>query len=315
MTKKKILAIGLAILMVFALSMCGETESQSNAQVDLKGTFLLTSNDDNLNAELETGKKYVLAVFDIINSGNDNVHVSNLSANLQFADNKYPVIIKPGKILNSFFKNDGYYDYSFNQEILGSDTNPKRVCIAFQINPNDLTGDRSANLSISANGINKTTFPLTFDDFQEISVPDGIFAVEENPDEYQIIHSIKSRVTVARGTFGIVKSTLQEVSLSGHSKYDAEQLATLINASKACLGTYPVDIGVSVITETMIASTDLPFFDISTVSKTYPELVEKIKLLGDYLGKFSEAGLTTDDACDLCDKAIDLANEIIDYFE
>lgn len=107
-----------AIFLLFAmllLSACGGgTDSNaSKTQIDVKGVFLLEPSDQlNLSAEgLDTVQRYLFAVYDVDNSGNDsNVEVSGFSDAVEVTLNDTNTYeqCSGSTLIRNFIDNSGY---------------------------------------------------------------------------------------------------------------------------------------------------------------------------------------------------------------
>lgn len=314
MFKKLTLLVALSMLLI-ALAGCGEAEPKTALQVDLKGTFILTPNEKyDLSEELDDGKAYVLAVLDLTNPGDSNEMVSHLSSTLKFSANEYKAITAPRDVLKCFFANDGYYDLSYSGEMLGGDTNPKRICIAFQINPNDVANCCPAALNFTLGELGTKTFALETDDFQNITLFDNVFSVEENPDEYQLLRSMKARTEWVQRFFIMFKSYITDnrASLTVDTVISMRTLAEYMLKSD-------LPIGLTITSSASggsITTDELPKFSMAVIKKYYPELEEKINYLNGYLTKTDNSGdLSAYDLINMLNKAIDLADEIMEYFD
>lgn len=314
MFKKLTLLVALSMLLI-ALAGCGEAQPKTALQVDLKGTFILTPNEEyDLSEELDDGKAYVLAVLDLTNPGDANEMLSNLLSTLKFSANEYEAITAPGDVLKSFFENDGYYDLSFRGEMLGGDTNPKRICIAFQINPNDVANCCPAYLNFTLGELGTKTFTLESNDFQNITLFDNVFSVEENPDEYQLLRSVKARTEWVQRFFIMFKSYITDniTSLTVDTVISSRTLAGYTLTSDIPVG-FTITSSVS---GGAVTTDELPKFSMAVIKKYYPELEEKINYLNGYLAKTDYSGDLSDyDLINMLNKAINLADEIIEYFD
>lgn len=107
-----------AIFLLFAmllLSACGGgTDSNAGkTQIDVKGVFLLEPSDQlNLSAEgLDTVQRYLFAVYDVDNSGNDsNVEVSGFSDAVEVTLNDTNTYeqCSGSTLIRNFIDNSGY---------------------------------------------------------------------------------------------------------------------------------------------------------------------------------------------------------------
>ncbi len=132
-----------AIFLLFAmllLSACGGgTDSNaSKTQIDVKGVFLLEPSDQlNLSAEgLDTVQRYLFAVYDVDNSGNDsNVEVSGFSDAVEVTLNDTNTYeqCSGSTLIRNFIDNSGLYHAGRMRYALGRQrAGPHDFCICGQ---------------------------------------------------------------------------------------------------------------------------------------------------------------------------------------
>lgn len=216
MTKKKILAIGLAILMMFVLAGCGG--SKSNVEVDLKGVFIIEPEDETwikaLDKDLDDGLCYVLAVYDMQASTKANVELNTQTSLLMNNANEYTPVYDSNKRIGVFLENSGYkYNTGDEPYTLLAGNDPLRFCMAFEVNKNDFADNYNGKISIK-NSDSKTIaeYKLTQDNCQTVACFDDIFIIENEPENYQMAHSIKARTSLAIPWFSYYDPDFAEIA-------------------------------------------------------------------------------------------------------
>lgn len=199
---KRITALLLSLTMVLSLCACGGESNEvdsSKAKIDVKGTFLLEPSDelDFSDEGLDPVQRYLIVIYDIDNSKNDsNLELSLFDHAIKITlngTNSYTQSDGCGKAMNAFVENSGYYT-SRDYGTLWGGSDPVRMIAPFAINKNDIKEDWSAKISFDLASSLSTTVDIAGTDIQTIGLFDEVFSVEDDPDTYQLIHSIKRRV-------------------------------------------------------------------------------------------------------------------------
>ena len=200
-----------AIFLLFAmllLSACGGgTDSNaSKTQIDVKGVFLLEPSDQlNLSAEgLDTVQRYLFAVYDVDNSENDsNVDLSGFSDAVEVTLNDTNTYeqCSGSTLIRNFIDNSGYTTPGERGTLWGG-SEPVRMISAFAVNQNDMKDGCTAklNFNLSLNAQLRYTAEVAGTDIQTIAWPDGVFAVEDDPDAWQLVHSVKIRAQICKNS-------------------------------------------------------------------------------------------------------------------
>ena len=284
MKKKTVIFAMLAVLL---LSGCGgktaDSSAESKTKIDVKGVFLLEPSESlDLSSEgLDSVQRYVFAVYDVDNSGNaENVELSpfNSSVKLTLNDtNTYEQSSSYRTTMQNFIKSSGYA-LSTSYGTLWGGSEPVRMIALFAINGNDISDDCTAKLDfdLSQDTPVRYTDELGRTDIQTIAWPDGIFAVEDDPDAYQLIHSVRIRAQICR-------NALETASQANQNKNNEVRDLNL-GISKMFFSA-DANWGVSCACDVSgnALSDDLPRWNIETVRKYEPELAEQISTITDSL--------------------------------
>ncbi len=279
MKKKTIIFAMLAVLLLSGCGGTAEDSAASKTSIDVKGVFLLEPSEQlDLSSEgLDSVQRYVFAVYDVDNSGNaENVELSPFSDSVKLKlndTNTYEQNNSYGTILRNFIENSGYAS-STSYGTLWGGSEPVRMVAAFAVNGNDISDDCSAKLYFDlAQGtrvIDADEFSGT--DIQTIAWPDGIFAVEDDPDAYQMIHSVKNRAQMCRNGLDAA-SRAEQLGDKATRKLDHTMSKTA----------FQDNIGMGVSCASAVFTADLPALNIETVRKYEPELAEQISTISSSL--------------------------------
>lgn len=284
MKKKTVIFAMLAVLL---LSGCGgktaDSSAESKTKIDVKGVFLLEPSESlDLSSEgLNAVQRYVFAVYDVDNSGNaENVELSpfNSSVKLTLNDtNTYEQSSSYRITMQNFIKSSGYA-LSTSYGTLWGGSEPVRMVAAFAVNGNDISDDCSAKLYFDlAQGTPvRYTDERSRTDIQTIAWPDGIFAVEDDPDAYQLIHSVQIRAQICRNAL----ETASQANQNKNNEVRDLNLGigkTIFSADANWGVSCACDVSGNALLD------DLPRWNIETVRKYEPELAEQISTITDSL--------------------------------
>ena len=199
---KRTITLLLALIMMVSLCACG---GNAKAQIDVKGLFLLEPSDELDFSEegLDSVQRYLLVIYDVDNSGNDrNEELSSRSDSVTITlngTNSYEQLLTSGEgaALKAFRENCGY-ETSVNYGTLWGGSEPIRMLAVFAVNGNDLKQDSSARISFDLSDDLNASVDAAGADIQTIGLLDEVFSVEEDPDAYQLIHSVKRRAEICK---------------------------------------------------------------------------------------------------------------------
>ena len=253
-----------AIFLLFAmllLSACGGgTDSNaSKTQIDVKGVFLLEPSDQlNLSAEgLDTVQRYLFAVYDVDNSGNDsNVELSGFSDAVEVTLNDTNTYeqCSGSTLIRNFIDNSGYTTPGECGTLWGG-SEPVRMISAFAVNQNDMKDGCTAklNFNLSLNAQLRYTAE-----------------VEDDPDAWQLVHSVKIRAQIC-------KNSLEAASRAEQNRdTDTRDLNLTI-----CKSVLEDNLwGVSCVADNSV-TTELPVFSLATIQGCEPELAEQVSTVRD----------------------------------
>lgn len=270
-----------AIFLLFAmllLSACGGgTDSNAGkTQIDVKGVFLLEPSDQlNLSTEgLDTVQRYLFAVYDVDNSGNDsNVEVSGFSDAVEVTLNDTNTYeqCSGSTLIRNFIDNSGYTTPGECGTLWGG-SEPVRMISAFAVNQNDMKDGCTAklNFNLSLNAQLRYTAEIAGTDIQTIAWPDGVFAVEDDPDAWQLVHSVKIRAQIC-------KNSLEAASRAEQNRdTDTRDLNLTI-----CKSVLEDNLwGVSCVADNSV-TTELPVFSLATIQECEPELAGQVSTVRD----------------------------------
>lgn len=328
---KKLIALLLALIMALSLCACGgnagstgdaensttiqESKSDESSRIELKGTFILEPSEQlDLSGEgLDPVQRYLVIVYDVLSSDSENETLSgrNDSVTVTMNDtNTYDQLSKyDGKVLRGFRENCGYA-ISTSYETLWGGSDPVRMIAAFAINGNDIKNDCTAKFEFQLSNNLKASIDVVGTDIQTINWLDGIFAVEENPDAYQVAHLVKNRAEICKGTLEL---GAQE---NRNGKFTSAKLRFTVCG---VLWQEIEEIGGYSCGGTTTLTPELPAFNIESVRLYYPEIADKIEIIQTNIAFLNEELEKDKPDYDKTNSAYFLADdtlgEIIDYFE
>lgn len=285
---KRLLPCALALALAFSLVSCarpailsGPSEPDAPSCIDVKGLFLLEPADDlDLSNDLESVQRYLFVVYDVasldsnqeLSSRSDSIELTLNGANTY--EQKFPSY---NSVFSSFVENCGY-QVSTDYGTLWSGEDPVRMVAAFAVNKNDVEGD--CHIELDFDLANPVTFSgeYTSADVQTIDWMDDIFAVEDDPDAYQIAHSLKVRAELC-------KSQLELASQESHNG-DTSMVGLRLEIARTFFSEISELGGVDCAQGHV--TTDLPALDVDAVQLYYPELAKHIPTVYDNLSIMCE---------------------------
>ncbi len=272
---------GTALFLLLAtLLLCacggGTDLNASKTQIDVKGVFLLEPSEElDLSAEgLDPVQRYLLAVYDVDNSGNDsNVELSefNNAVKVTLNDTNTYEQNSSGTLMRNFIGNSGYSTPGECGTLWGG-SEPVRMISAFAVNQNDMKEGGTAKLSfdLSQDAPLKYTVEIARADIQTIAWPDGVFAVEDDPDAWQLGHSVKIRAQIC-------KNSLEAASRAEQNRDTGTRDLNLT----ICKSMLEDNLwGVSCAADNKV-TTELLVFSLETVRKYEPELADQVSTVKD----------------------------------
>lgn len=330
---KRYLSFLLLLALMASLVACGSGNGESIApkpdedvpavaepntpRIEVKGTFLLEPSEQlDLSGEgLDSVQRYLMVVYDVLSHESENEQLSSRDDSITITmngTNTYSQLsMYKGKVLQNFLENCGYA-VSTTYGTLWGGSEPVRMMAAFAINGNDIKDDCTAKVEFELSDNVNASVDIARTDIQIINWMDGVFAVEEHPDAYQIARSAGVRAQIC-------KNLLENASQANHDRQIAMRdvhLASLqvILAEDAVWG-----VSCSSAVGNMISSEELPTFKVDSVRIYYPEIADKIVTVSDCI-EIITTGLDQenpdyDNINSAQSLAYDTLIEIIDYFD
>ncbi|MCD8036480.1 MAG: hypothetical protein LUE88_03740 [Clostridiales bacterium] len=319
---KKALSLILILVMSLSLCACGSSnntadteETNETANIEVKGLFYLdpAENLDLSEEGLSTAQNYLLLVYDVVNNSDKNIELStsasSITLNMNNTNSYNQISPTFGDVLGAFIENCGY-SVSTKYGTLWGGSEPVRMIASFAINKNDIKDDCTAEIDFQLADDIKDNITMTAEEIQTINLPDGVFAVEDDPDAYQIARTVKSRAELC------IEYLQNAVKLENEgytiARAAAHGLAAVMFAEEgvrmSCCSA-----------ESIVGSEDLPTFNIESVSKYLPELTDKIITARDNIDiMIAELNVENPDYDKVNEAqytAYDALVEILDYFE
>lgn len=275
---RKGLCMALSVLFILTLTACGKTgETQqsiaSKDSINVQGAFILNPADNlDLSADgLDAVQHYLLVVFDVTNNSDANEDISSRNDSIKLTMNKTNVYeqlsANSGVRLRSFLENCGY-TVSTNYGTLWGGSETVRMCAAFAINGNDIKDSCTAVLDFHLSDHINASVDLTADDIQPISLFDGVFAVEENADAYQLAHSVKVRAQLC-------KTALETASQAEHNGNTDLQTVQLV----LCSALFSEETTWGVSCDGLTESDELPQFSLEAVRFVAPDDADAVEAI------------------------------------
>ena len=238
---------------------------------------------------LDTVQRYLFAVYDVDNSGNDsNVEVSGFSDAVEVTLNDTNTYeqCSGSTLIRNFIDNSGYTTPGECGTLWGG-SEPVRMISAFAVNQNDMKDGCTAklNFNLSLNAQLRYTAEVAGTDIQTIAWPDGVFAVEDDPDAWQLVHSVKIRAQIC-------KNSLEAASRAEQNRDTGTRDLNLT----ICKSMLEDNLwGVSCVADNSV-TTELPVFSLATIQGCEPELAGQVSTVRDAVETMrSELGKSSPD--------------------
>lgn len=297
-------------------SIVSQIPSPNKTDISVQGAFAYSPTSSS--SEHDSSQKYLLVVYDIANSGdaNEGISVYNDAVSITINEDKYIQITasSSSEEINAFLNNCGYAT-SMEYGQLWNNNIPVRMIAAFVVDESALTGvdDVTLNFNLSENLTDEEHISVT--DIQQISVPDGIFAVEDDPEAYQLMRSV------------YVLATFTKYSLDNLRQYSSSAPTDLILVilSYVYEAWHNTESGITCSTvqgEPPVLSDYTPVLSIDIIRAEYPDLADKVeKLINAIDILFVQSGVdfsynqSGDSFRSALATAIDRVNEVLEYYE
>ncbi len=238
---------------------------------------------------LDAVQRYLFAVYDVDNSGNDsNVELSGFSDAVQVTLNDTNTYeqCSGGTLIHNFIGNSGYTTPGERGTLWGG-SEPVRMISAFAVNQNDMKDGCTAKLdfNLSQDAQLRYTAEVAGTDIQTIAWPDGVFAVEDDPDAWQLVHSVKIRAQIC-------KNSLEAASRAEQNRDTGTRDLNLT----ICKSMLEDNLwGVSCVADNKVTA-ELPVFSLETIQRCEPELAEQVSTVRDAVETMrSELGKSSPD--------------------
>lgn len=246
----------------------------NTSRIEVKGTFLLEPSEQlDLSGEgLAPVQQYLLIVYDVLSSDSENEQLSSwddsISITMNGTNTYNQLSIYNGKALQRFRENCGYAA-STSYGTLWGGSGPVRLIAAFAINGNDIKDGCTAKVEFQLSDNLNASIDITGTDIQTIHWLDGVFAVEDNPDAYQIACSVGVRAQIC-------KKLLENASQANHDRQIAMRDVHLASLKVVLAEDTVWGVSCSSAVGNMISSEELPTFKVDSVRIYYPEIADKI---------------------------------------
>ena len=273
---KKLIAMLMAATMAFSLCACGGAETPAPSKVEeepaieVKGYFLLEpSNELEWSKEgLADVQRYFLVVYDVENKNAANEELSSfgdsITATFNGANTYEQLYTNDGNVLKTFRENCGYA-ISTSYGTLWGGSDPVRMMAAFAINGNDVKGECMAEIEFELSDNLKAKTSITAEDIKTIHWLDGIFAVESDPDAYQIARSVANRAQICK--------TALEVASQANQNKDIQLRNTQL---ALCGAIFSEESAWGVSCSATTVTSEMPTFSIESVRKYYPDVADQV---------------------------------------
>lgn len=346
---RKTLTLILIICIILSLSACGgssadeigqeqatqitTTVQESNSDLRILGSFVLEPAEglDMSSEELSDMERYFFVVYDLGNSSIENKELATAERSITITFNGVNTYESRwsirGERLEAFYENCGYKSATQYGTLFGGSA-PVRMMATFAVNVNDISEDCTAEIHFELADNLNVTANISGSDIQTIDEFDGVFAVEDDPDAYQLARSMKIRSELCLSLIEHVVSCYQD------RDFDTATVvliyASMFVSPEASYGVscaYTEDEG------SFHGSYDLPTFDLETVCSELPDIADSIRLFVNSVNTILDnwtidgTGLSSEELqtalnemnVDLINAALndvrDAAADIADYFE
>ena len=346
---RKILVLFLIISILLSLSACGGTSDsdieqepdiqvtstvqEANSDLRVLGSFVLEPSEglDMSSEELSDMERYFFVVYDLGNSSVENKELSGYESSITITFNGVNTYESKfafrGERLEAFYENCGYKSSTSYGTLFGGSATV-RMMATFAVNVNDISEDCTAEINFELADNLNVTANISGSDIQTIDEFDGVFAVEDDPDAYQLARSMKVRSELCLSLIENMVSYYQD------RDFDTATVA-LITASILVSpeASYGVSCAYTEEEGSFHGSYDLPIFDLETICSELPDIADSIRLLVNSVNTMLDnwtidgTGLSSEELqtalnemdVDLINASLndvrDAASDIADYFE
>ena len=239
--------------------------------LSIKGVFLLNpSSEISFVREITDGKQLLFVVYDINYTGSANQNLAFSSAKLiANEENTYDETSNP--YATDFVTLSGYSSLKKMDEIPGGNSSPIRTVSVFAVNPNDIKENSSYTLNLDISEKISANISLSYEDIKEISLPDEIFSIEENPQAYQVARSVATRALGAKQTVSLWTKLVPAGSYSAIVIKTTPFFSDSSKFSVAATNIQGMNFSES------INSENLKTLNIEDVKLYYPEIADEIE--------------------------------------
>lgn len=296
-------------------SIASQIQAPNKTDIILQGTFVYkpTAAD----TEIDSSREYLVVAYDITNNGNtsEGISVYNDAVTITIGKTKYSQISPSSSMeINAFVKNCGYA-LSMDYGQLWNNSVPVRMMAVFIVEESALAeaNNVTLNFSLSDNLTDKENVAIS--DIQRINVLDGIFAVEENPEAYQLMRSVFVLATFTKSGL----ETLRQYS----SQSEPNTILYILNYIYNAWHNEESGITSSTVQgEPPVLSDYTPVLSIDIIRAEYPDLADKVEELINAIDiLFVQSGVDFsynqigDSFRSALATAIDRVNEVLEYYE
>lgn len=187
------------MLLIYVAPTINFQQNQQNddgeCRINVQGAFVLLDPADKQLYSIEgldAVERYFFVVFDVTGSDTNEDISNGIQLTINNTNTYGSHYALSSTRLRTFLDNCGYADVGEYRTLWGG-SETVRMCAVFTINENDIKDSYTAVLDFDLSDNIKASVNLTADDVQEIDLFDGIFAVEDDADTYQLVHSVKAR--------------------------------------------------------------------------------------------------------------------------
>ena len=296
--KSFIYSCALGAIGVLGLSGCSvsiETEqeqkdekSNSNA-FSLLGAFLVEPTDEltqlgvDFSAIPDT-RKLLICLFDITNSTKQNWDAHPQCSISYDSGNQYEIdgYSLPAQV-QTFIAYSGYLLASKNL-VIDAGGAAQRAIAPFLVNTTDL--EEKGTLKIDIPGCASTEIGIEPDAIESVAIPDAIFKVEENPDGYQLAHSVSARANLA---YTLTDTAAQSSRAGDNASAAAGLVAASALFSQDTVWGVSLMSGQSIMDSTLISTELCPKMDFSKIASIDQQLASDVEQIGQYLTAMGSA--------------------------
>lgn len=241
----------------------------NNKNIIVDGIFKLDpDNSDMIENPLDNNTAYIIVVYGLKNPSNTNKKLEFISNSiqLQMGDNNYEQkdsYIYEEELYSEFVMASGYKTSQDLEEVSGGTSNPIRMMETFAVNKNDFESFDEGKIKWNLSNDYKLDKKFKVNSIKNIQMFDGIFEVEDNPDDYQIARSLYSR---AKSVEYYIDSAIAQAN-------NGNMEASRLNISLA-QKMFEQGMWIEYKEEGGIISSDAPAYNSSAIKKELPELYD-----------------------------------------